>query len=206
MEQQQLFSQSTAAAQPANNRIDNGNNNNNSLLISSLKDLDMELNQRNAAALQELNKEIDELSEIPLDSSQLPRFKDGIEFTSSSNQATPTSTLDQQRASSARRANDVKLIDKELANGFGSLQEKLHDMDSNLAADKTKEELDRKLKNILDMSKPYQAENYSEVKGNRLGIALFYTLFSLYRIPFHPPLLTSLLPLLYRSKNTNDPI
>ena len=171
--------QSTASHQhqyPHQHPADAGNNNN-SLLISSLKDLDMELNQRNAAALHELNKEIDELSEIPLDSSQLPRFKDGIEFTSSSTHAnaTPSSTTqDQQRASATLRANDAKLFEKELANGFDSLQGKIHDMDLNLAADKTKEELDRKLKNILDMSKPYQAESSTEVKGNSNYVALYY--------------------------------
>ena len=50
------------------------NHQNSSILLDSLKEFDVELTQRNAAALNDLNRQIDELSEIPIDSSTLPRY------------------------------------------------------------------------------------------------------------------------------------
>ena len=140
----------------------------NSILVASLKELDLELNQRNAAALQELNKEIDELSEIPIDSSTLPRFKDGIDF-ASFNHHHPSNHPHQEELQKQQRVsvkdNDYKLPENNMGNNFESLQEKLHEMDRNLAHDKTKEDLDAKLKNILDMSKPFTVSKHSNGKA-----------------------------------------
>ncbi len=52
---------------------------NNSVLVSSLRDFQVELDTRNALALQELNRQIDQLASIPVESLD---YQDDLEFTS----------------------------------------------------------------------------------------------------------------------------
>ncbi|KAJ3337384.1 hypothetical protein HDU91_001496 [Kappamyces sp. JEL0680] len=118
---------------------------NNSVLVSSLREFQVELDTRNALALQELNRQIDHLASIPIDSS-LPEYKDGLEFTS------PPSSFRQLDLNPP--VKDYAALERDL----DKLRGQSHALDDQLkrvvAAEQTRLALEDRLDNILNLRNP----------------------------------------------------
>jgi hypothetical protein len=126
---------------PSNNNQQSGGNS--SILLESMRELKNELDQRNVLALQELNRDIDQLASIPVDN--LPLYKDNLETTSPPTGFHQMSTLDQ----------DLTLqLDKDYKD-FKQLRAMEFDEEALL---KQRKELDQKLDEILNLSSPMPAQ------------------------------------------------